>query len=231
MPVQPKDQIQVVCPNCGNGQLEPRRAISTTCRKCRQHLLVQELLNPRLAPAPAPALLHAHRRVTCFDCGTEMDVPVAARSSMCKRCSSYLDFQDYSIASTISKSFKTKGRFVVEKNGYVFNTEVLAGEIVIRGRILGKLTAERTLTVHSNAEIQGTFKAPLLVIPADNCFHTRETLRVTSVEIFGELVGSIRAERTVFLRATGSVFGNLHAHSLVVEEGAVLVGQISTAPG
>lgn len=157
-----------------------------------------------------------------------MDVPVAAQSSMCKRCSSYLDFQDYTINSAISKSFRTKGRFVVEKNGYVFNTEVLAGEVVVRGRILGKVTAERTITIYSNAEIKGTFRSPLLVIPAANSFHSREPLRVTSVEILGELVASIRAEQTVFLRAAGRLFGDVQAHTLVVEEGAILVGQIAT---
>ena len=228
MPVHPQDQVQVVCPNCGHVQLEPRRAISTNCRKCQQHLVVQEFLNPKLAPVPAPTRLHGQRRVSCFDCGTEMDVPAAAQSSMCKRCSSHIDFQDYSINSAISKSFKTKGRFVVEKNGYVFNTEVLAGEIVVRGRILGKLTAERSITVYSNAEIKGTFRTPLLVIPAANCFHSREPLRVNSVEILGELVASVRAEQTVLLRATGRLFGDVQAHSLVVEDGAVLVGQVTT---
>ena len=66
----------------------------------------------------------------------------------------------------MSRNFRTKGAFVVEPKGYVFNTEAIVGEAVIKGRFLGKLIAERSLTIYSTADIRGTFTAGKLIIPA-----------------------------------------------------------------
>src|SRR4051794_2151256 len=164
MPAKPQDKALVVCPRCGHEQSEPRAGISSSCRQCGEYLRVQELLNP---VAKAEAKAPEQRRVTCFDCGTEQDVPAAAQSGMCKRCSSYIDLKDYTITSAVSKNFKTKGRFVIESKGYVFNTTVIARDIVLKGQVIGKLTAEQSLTIYGTAEIKGTFQTPLLIIPED----------------------------------------------------------------
>ena len=224
MPAKPKDKALVVCPRCGHRQPEPRTAISSKCGQCGEYLRVQELINP-VAKPEAKAL--EQRRITCFDCATEQDVSAAAKSAMCKRCSSYIDLQDYSFNSAVSKNFRTKGRFVVEAKGFVFNTTVVARDIVVKGQLIGKLTAEQSLTIYSTAEIKGTFQTPLLVIPTDNAFHSREPLRVGGVDIQGELVSHIQAETTVTVRSTGRLFGNFQARQMVVEEGAVLVGQVN----
>ena len=73
---------------------------------------------------------------------------------MCKRCSRYVDLKDYRINSAVSKNFKTKGSFIIEPKGYVFNTEAIVREAVIKGRFLGKLTVDQ-LTIYSTAEIAG----------------------------------------------------------------------------
>jgi cytoskeletal protein CcmA (bactofilin family)/ribosomal protein S27E len=216
-----QDKARIVCPHCGHQQMEPRAAISTNCRQCGQYLRVQELLKPaRKTEVKAPK----QYSVACFDCGTEQEVPLAAQSAMCKRCSSYIDLQDYTINSAVSKNFKTKGRFVVEGKGYVFNTEITAREIVVRGRIIGKLKAEQSLTICSTADINGSFRSPLLIIPEETTFRWKEPLHLTSVEVLGEFVGDVTADANVILRRTGRLFGNVIARNLIMEEGATLVG-------
>jgi hypothetical protein len=54
-------------------------------------------------------------------------VSVAAASTMCKRCGSYLDLADYRITQTVSKNFRTHGRLVIEEKGYVLNSEAQVG--------------------------------------------------------------------------------------------------------
>jgi cytoskeletal protein CcmA (bactofilin family)/ribosomal protein S27E len=224
MPAKSQDKALVICPKCGHQQAEARAAISSNCRQCGQYLRVQDLINP---VAKAEAKAPQQTRVNCFDCGTEQDVPTAAKSAMCKRCSSYIDLQDYTIANAVSKNFKTKGRFVIEAKGYVFNTSVVAREIVLRGQLIGKVAAEESLTIYGTAEIKGTFQTPLLIIPPDNAFHWREPLRVGAVEIRGEFVGNIHADATVTVRRTGRLFGNVQALHLAVEEGALVVGRMN----
>ena len=223
MPPKKQDKVLVTCPRCGHQQPEPRTAISSVCKKCGEHLRVEELLRP------APKAVDKgpeKKRITCFECGAELEVPVSAESTMCKRCSRYVDMKDYVINSAVSKNFKTKGSFLVDAKGYVFNTEVTASDAVIKGRLHGKLFAERSLTIYSTAEIKGSFKTGRLLVPAANYFRWSEKLTIKSAEIAGELAANVHAEETVVLKSTARLFGNVQAGNLVVEDGAVIVGHI-----
>jgi cytoskeletal protein CcmA (bactofilin family) len=227
MPAGAHDEVQVICTRCGHPQPVPPTAFSTVCKKCGQHLRVQELLHPR-PPAAEPVL--ARKRVTCFDCGTELEVAASAESTMCKRCSSYVDMHDYHISSAVSKNFKTKGVFVVEPKGYVFNTEALVGDAILKGRFLGKLAAERSLTIYSSAEIKGSFKAGRLIIPAANHFRWHEPVKAASADIAGELAADLQVTGAFVLRSGARFFGNARAGDLIVEDGAVVVGNLRIGP-
>jgi len=223
MPAKKQDKVLVVCPHCGHQQAEPRTAFSSNCKKCGQHLRIQEILRP--APKAAEQG-PARKRVTCFECGAELEVPVSAESTMCKRCSRYVDMKNYVINSAVSKNFKTKGSFVIDPKGYVFNTEAVVSDAVIKGRFLGKLLAEQSLTIYSTAEIKGSFKTARLVVPAANHFRWPEAIKIGTAEIAGELAANLFASDTVILKSTARMFGDVEARNLVVEEGAIVVGRI-----
>ena len=225
MPAKPPDKILLTCPHCGHQQREPRAVISTVCKGCSKYFRAGEV-----SKASAKAKEKERERpkelrpITCFDCGTALEVAVSAQSTMCKRCSAHIDLRDYHIANAVSKNFKTKGEFVIEQKGYVFNTEATVGDAVIKGKFLGKLFAERSLTIYSTADIKGSFKAGKLIIPGENHFRWKEKLRIGSADIAGELKADLHAEGTVLLRATARMFGDIEAQGFVVEEGAVIVG-------
>ena len=223
MPAKKQAKVLVTCPQCGHQQSEPRAAISTVCKQCGQYIRVQEILIKPAARSPErPREL---RKLVCFECGTELEVAASAQSTMCKRCSSHIDLRDYHISNAVSKNFKTKGEFVIEPKGYVFNTEAVVGDAIIKGKFLGKLVAERSLTIYSTADIKGNFKAGRLIIPAENHFRWREEIKVRAAEIAGELAADLHAEGVVTLKSTARLFGDLVARSLVVEDGAVMVGK------
>jgi cytoskeletal protein CcmA (bactofilin family)/DNA-directed RNA polymerase subunit RPC12/RpoP len=234
MPAAPKTKtVSVTCPKCGHTQPEPRGAYSTICKKCRAHFRLEETDKPA-APKKEEKKKAAIecRKIICFSCSTELDVPVAAESTMCKRCSSHVDLRDYQITATVSKNYRTYGRLVLEEKGYMMNTDSVVGDAVLKGRIIGKITAKRSLEIFSTAIIKGTFTAGRLVIPAGNHFRWLEPLRIDGAEIGGELVANIQATGTVVLKATGRLFGDVVAGNLVVESGAIFVGQarIGSAP-
>jgi cytoskeletal protein CcmA (bactofilin family) len=217
--------ISATCPKCGNVQQEPRGTYSTICKECRSHFRLEEEKAPKSSPvqkAPKPTI--ELRRVSCFQCGTELDVPMAAESTMCKRCSSHVDLRDYQITKTESKNFRTYGRLVIEEKGYVLNTDSLVGEAVIKGRLIGKIVAHRSLEIYSTASIKGSFNTGRLIIPAGNSFRWPELLRIGGAEVGGELVGNIHSSGTIVLKSTGRLFGDVQAANLVVESGAVFVG-------
>src|SRR5580765_5206717 len=171
MPARKPDTVLISCPHCGHEQAEPRTAFSTNCKACGQYFRLQEILKP--APKVVERALN-RKRITCFDCGAELEVAASAESTMCKRCSHHIDLSDYHIANAVSKNFKTKGAFVIEPKGYVFNTEITAGDAVIKGRLLGRLVAERSLTIYSTADIKGRFNTARLIIPVANHFRWKE---------------------------------------------------------
>jgi len=227
MPAKKQDQVLVACPHCGHQQPEPRSAYSTRCKKCGQHLRVQDLLNP--APQ-APRRAPQRRRVTCFECGTELEVPASAESTMCKQCSRYVDLHDYRITSAIAKNFRTKGVFVIEPKGCVFNTDSIVGDAVIRGKFHGKLAVERSLTIYSTADVKGSLTATHMIIPVENHFRWPDLLRVGSAEIAGELAARLCAKDLVVLKSTARFFGDVDARHLMVEDGAVVVGKMQIGP-
>ena len=224
MPATKQDNVLVACPHCGHQQPEPRAAFSTNCKKCGRHYRVQEALKPAQKKTGRALDL---RRIICFECGAELDIPASAESSMCKKCSRYLDLHDYQITNAVCKNFKTKGAFTVESKGYVFNTETVAGDVIIKGKFHGKLTAEHSLTIYSNAELKGSFTAANLIIPAENHFRWPEIIKVGSSEIAGELAASLHATGTVTLKSTARFFGNIDAANLMVEAGALVVGKMN----
>jgi len=221
MPSSKKDTVDVACPKCGHVQSEPRSAYSTICKSCREHFRVQEALRPAVAQVHHTI---EQRRIRCFQCGTELDVAKAAASTMCKRCSSHVDLADYQINQTFSKSFRTHGRLVLEEKGYLLNTESLVGEAVIKGRLIGKLSTEGALEIHSSAAIKGTLLPGRLVIPVGHHFRWPNPLNVRDAEISGELVADLAGSGTIVLKPTARLFGNVRSLHLVVEAGAVFVG-------
>jgi cytoskeletal protein CcmA (bactofilin family) len=215
--------LEVACPNCGHLQPQPRTAYSTRCKDCGQHFRLQEVLHPVAKPAKANI---ERRIVACFQCGSQLEVAPTAVSTMCRKCSSYVDLSDYQVNQTVTKSFRTHGRLMIEPKGYLLNTEAVVGDAIIKGRLIGRLVAHRTLEVHSTARITGKFTAGRLLIPSGQCFHWLEPIRVDGVEIWGELVANVCAAGTVRLKAGGRCFGDVQAANLVVEDGAILVGSL-----
>jgi cytoskeletal protein CcmA (bactofilin family) len=218
-----QDQVLMACPHCGQRQSEPRSAFSSKCKTCGQYFRIQDVLHPLpKAPDHSPRL----KRITCFECGVELNVPDSAESTMCKWCSCYVDLHSYRITNAVAKNFKTKGALVIEPKGWIFNTETIAGQVAIKGKFHGKLTADESLTIYSGADIKGSLAIKHLIIPAKNHFHWPGSLKTGSAEIAGETTGTLHATGTVTLKATARWFGDLIAKNLLIEEGAVIVGKL-----
>ena len=220
-------RVSVVCPRCGHAQQEPVAAYSTRCRKCGEHFRLEDVLRASARPSGGPRTVPSRglKRVSCFQCGTELEVAPSAQSTMCKRCSGHVDLRDYEFTSTVSKNFKTKGRCVLHEGACLLNTESTFGHAIIKGKVIGRIAAD-SLELHRTAEIKGGFTAGTLIIPADAAFRWRETVAVKGADIAGELVANLHAGGVVKVRASGRLFGNVVGGGLEVENGAVIVGSM-----
>jgi len=220
-------RVSVVCPRCGHAQQEPVAAYSSRCRKCGEHFRLEDVLraSARHPGGPRAEPSRGLRRVSCFQCGTELEVSPSAQSTMCKRCSGHVDLRDYEFASTVSKNFKTKGRCVLHEGACLLNTESTFGHAILKGKVIGRIAAD-ALEIHRTAEIKGGFTAGTLIIPADTVFRWRETVALNQADIAGELIANLQAVGVVKVRATGRLFGNIVGRGLEIEDGAVIVGSM-----
>jgi cytoskeletal protein CcmA (bactofilin family)/predicted RNA-binding Zn-ribbon protein involved in translation (DUF1610 family) len=99
--VAAKGRIEIQCPHCGNLQLEPELAQSTNCRKCGGYI---QLEKGRKATAPHEAPLYPSAfqkmeetkgrvEVQCPRCGNLQLEPESAKSTYCRKCSSYIPLE------------------------------------------------------------------------------------------------------------------------------------------
>jgi hypothetical protein len=222
-------KVVVACPACGHQQPEPITAYSTVCKKCRKHYRVQEATPSRRRPScPRRATLAASSVLT------------AARNSMCplrrnRRCArSAAATSTCAITrftNATSKNFKTRGRFVIEEGAYLFNTDTTANEVVLKGRFLGKLTAEKSLGGLQHFRTEGnlhlrTCLSFLRVIG----FAGRmpfNSAALTSPANWWQTFARNRRSRSAQRRASLAM---LKPRGLVIEPGAVFVGQAKIKP-
>jgi cytoskeletal protein CcmA (bactofilin family) len=84
-------------------------------------------------------------------------------------------------------------------------------ELTIDGKIEGEITSTGVLTVGENAEIKGEIKTK-------------------SVTVLGKVHGNITVEERCELKSHATLFGDLKATRLIIEEGATFVGKSEVTP-
>jgi cytoskeletal protein CcmA (bactofilin family) len=80
-------------------------------------------------------------------------------------------------------------------------------DLVIQGRVEGSITHTQNLTVGA----QGTVKA---------------NIRAHTIVVEGTVTGDLRAEKSIFVRQTAKVLGNITAPAVSILEGASFSGNI-----
>ena len=84
-------------------------------------------------------------------------------------------------------------------------------ELTVDGKIEGEINSAGILTVGENAEIKGEIKTK-------------------SVTVYGKVHGNITVEDRCELKGRASLYGDLKATRLVIEDGATFVGKSEVTP-
>jgi cytoskeletal protein CcmA (bactofilin family) len=84
-------------------------------------------------------------------------------------------------------------------------------ELTVDGKVEGEINSSGVLTVGENSEIKGEIKTK-------------------SVTVYGKVHGNITVEERCELKARATLYGDLKATRLVIEEGATFVGKSEVTP-
>ena len=230
------------CPHCGFKQMDYVAAKSTMCRQCGNSFTpyapkagLKLRAKEELAAAPEPSgfrkiegLWNRQRTrvVACFECKRKHEVSDAATSTNCPGCSAHIDLRDYKIATSFSRSIRTRGDVYLTAKGDLSSTSVICRNAVIEGKLRGNLQCSDAATINFVGKIPGRLVAHHVTVEkkADIQFFRR--VRVSSIDIKGRMSGEIIAETVVKIHKNAVLDGNVTAKSIVVEKDGIFSGQL-----
>ncbi len=104
------------------------------------------------------------KTVVCTHCHNECEVARRAMSVFCPHCRKCLILEDYAIKNYTSvRELVTCGDVVVEKRGHV-RARIKAGNLTVRGKIQGDVTARGSVKIRRTGHLIGNLEASVLEI-------------------------------------------------------------------
>ena len=103
---------------------------------------------------------------------------------------------------------------------------MICASALIEGRLRGNLHCDGTATINFSGKIPGRLTARHVVIERKASIHCFRRMRVSSIEIKGQMSGEIIAQTMVTIHKKGSLEGNVTAKAITVEKGGIFSGQL-----
>jgi hypothetical protein len=105
--------------------------------------------------------------VTCLHCGKPNEVGRKAMTVTCKHCYKSLNLQDLQFkAYEARRAVETVGIVTVEKKGNVIADRILAGGLIVRGKLKGDVKSTGPVLIGPEAELKGNVTAPTIAVGA-----------------------------------------------------------------
>jgi cytoskeletal protein CcmA (bactofilin family) len=167
-----------------------------------------------------------NRLVSCFECKRKHEVSDQATSSNCPGCSAHIDLRDYKIATSFSRTIRTRGDVHLTSKGDLSSTSVICNSSTIEGKLRGNLECEDSMTINLVGKIPGRIGARHMTVERKADIQCFRRVKVTNIDIKGRMSGEIVASGSVTIHKTGTLEGNVTAKSIAIEKGGMFSGQL-----
>jgi cytoskeletal protein CcmA (bactofilin family)/ribosomal protein S27E len=239
-------KVSVECPQCGFKQMDYAAAKTTMCRQCGRHfspgapkagltLRAKEEVPASSGSGLASSLLKKlggtwsqprSLTVECFECKRKHEVSEAAISTNCPSCSAHIDLRDYKIATSFSRSIRTRGHVHLTAKGDLSSTSVTCQSALIEGKLRGNLICSETATIDFVGKLPGRLTARQIIVERKSDVQCFRRVRAASIEIRGHMIAELIAETSVYIHRNASLEGNVTAKAITVEKGGIFSGQL-----
>jgi cytoskeletal protein CcmA (bactofilin family) len=166
------------------------------------------------------------RVVACFECKRKHEVSDHATSTNCPGCSAHIDLRDYKIATSFSRSIRTRGDLHLTSKGDLSSTSVICRNAIIEGKLRGNLQCSDSATINFVGKIPGRLTAHHVTLEKKSEVQFFRRVRVSSIDIKGKMSGEVIAETVVKIHSKAVLDGNVTAKSIVVEKDGIFSGQL-----
>src|SRR6266480_7869414 len=215
-------------------------AKSTICRQCGRSFspsapkpglkLKEETATPEEVPLHRKLeniwSRQKNRVISCFECKRKHEVSDAATSTNCPGCSAHIDLRDYKIATSFSRSIRTRGDLHLTSKGDLSSTSVICRNAIIEGKLRGNLQCSDSATINFVGKIPGRLTAHHVTLEKKSEVQFFRRVRVSSIDIKGKMSGEVIAETVVKIHSKAVLDGNVTAKSIIVEKDGIFSGQL-----
>ncbi|MEO0415470.1 MAG: polymer-forming cytoskeletal protein [Verrucomicrobiota bacterium] len=170
------------------------------------------------------------KSVRCYRCNHHQNVSVAAISTQCERCNTYIGMEDYDIRESFVGVLRTRGNVVVHRRGSVKNCEICCGNLTVLGGISAKVDCSGTLHLKNSGKIFGVVHCQKVIVDRGVVVEFPDGLATHSAEIGGELVGNVTCAGVTKIFKSGKISGDAIAHTVDLLEGGILTGKMLIDP-
>jgi cytoskeletal protein CcmA (bactofilin family) len=167
-----------------------------------------------------------NRLVSCFECKRKHEVSDQATSTNCPGCSAHIDLRDYKIATSFSRTIRTRGDVHLTSKGDLSSTSVICNSAIIEGKLRGNLECEDSMTINLVGKIPGRIGAQHMTVERKSDIQCFRRVKVTNIDIKGRMSGEIVASGSVTIHKGGALDGNVTAKSIAIEKGGMFSGQL-----
>ncbi len=161
------DIRDILCPYCKGKLSVSAHCMSMPCQHCNKHINVKEIIFPSEKKQVASI---GKRRVICFKCSREIFTDENAQAVTCQHCYNRNDLSDHKIATLLGKDLKTYGTLHLKKKGKIEISNILVGNAVVQGRIMGDIFAMETVEILKHGEICGKITCRKLIVNKGGTF-------------------------------------------------------------
>ena len=178
-------KMEVICPECGQAQMESQNFISTVCRGCGHYFKSgKEALSTRRKVRRTKI---KKRELTCAECGSVQEVAEEAQSSSCLECGRHLELGHREITGEHLGNLSLEGELKIGPKGNFGGSRARAARIVLQGRASGYLEAVEWLRVEGPSKLRTGASGGNLEICSGAVLEAGEPILFQGGQIDGEL--------------------------------------------
>lgn len=197
------------------------------------------------APPEAPAVpmraggqvaVPTKRLVICYFCGYSHTLSGRMHHSFCPKCRTKLFTEDLVVSGKRTEDVLTIGDVTITADA-VFDPglRVTGRRVVLDGDVtpLASITAMGNIELCSNAQFSGVeliIPSGQVVVPAEEAVLLEAAFECAVLHVYGYLRASVTVKQSACVFAGGLLEGVFTGPSLVVEDGAGLVGEVVLTP-
>ncbi len=160
------------------------------------------------------------RRVVCYECGRESEVPAAALSANCIHCHAHLNMANVEIRPSSRRLMvRTLGNVNVQSGTVLSNLSIVCNNMEVNGRVSGSFRCSGTLSFNVSAVVDGSISAGKLVVDKGAEVELSLGAVAEEVALYGSLKGRLQCKGQLHVYRGGSYAGVCKAADVVVDPG------------